>query len=137
MHIAFQVYDLVDKHIRELDEDLKSLASGERAVCLPVCPLVLFFGVMFCAAVLRLCKRVCARDEYTPALTATRRHRMPGDCTELAGSLMPTQAGCAAMQPPTERISPASLFHLTVSCTHFVVSVTPSVSQRLTRRQPP
>jgi hypothetical protein len=27
MHIAFQVYDLVDKHIRELDEDLKSFAS--------------------------------------------------------------------------------------------------------------
>jgi len=27
MHIAFQVYDLVDKHIRELDEDLKGFAS--------------------------------------------------------------------------------------------------------------
>jgi inhibitor of growth protein 4 len=27
MHIAFQVYDLVDKHIRELDEDLKAFAS--------------------------------------------------------------------------------------------------------------
>jgi hypothetical protein len=27
MHIAFQVYDLVDKHIRELDDDLKGFAS--------------------------------------------------------------------------------------------------------------
>ena len=27
MHIASQVYDLVDKHIRELDEDLKGFAA--------------------------------------------------------------------------------------------------------------